>query len=144
MAYVSDAVAGVLGSTQKVSASGTTSTTEALGRDDFFALLIAELKNQDPMEPKDDTEFLSQLAQFSSLEEMRALTETQSTLLSFQVAAQSAALLGRTVEAQVTDDTTGEKSTITGKVSEVNLSTSPPSLIVDGHKVDISSVTRVY
>lgn len=143
MAYVSDAVAGVLGSTQKVSASSTTST-QSLGRDDFFALLIAELKNQDPMEPKDDTEFLSQLAQFSSLEEMRALTETQSTLLSYQIVAQAAALLGRTVEAQVVDSSTGKTTAVTGTVSEVSLSTSPPSLIVDGQKVDISSVTRVY
>jgi len=143
VAYVSDAVAGVLGSTQKVSTSGTT-PTQSLGRDDFFALLIAELKNQDPMEPKDDTEFLSQLAQFSSLEEMRALTETQSTLLSYQIVAQAAALLGRTVEAQVVDSSTGKTTTVTGTVSEVSLSTSPPSLMVDGQKVDISSVTRVY
>ena len=44
--------------------------TEALGRDAFLQLLTTQLANQDPLKPQNDTEFIAQLAQFSSLEQL--------------------------------------------------------------------------
>lgn len=57
------------------------STTKELGKDDFLNLLITQLSNQDPLEPMQDTEFIAQLAQFSSLEQMENMNSNLSDML---------------------------------------------------------------
>ena len=53
-----------------------TATNDTLGKDAFLRLLIAELSNQDPLNPMDDREFVSQMATFSSLEQMQNMNKT--------------------------------------------------------------------
>ena len=74
--------------TQAVGSTASTSTLatqtaakddKALGRDAFLQLLVTQLQHQDPTQPKADGEFIAQLAQFSSLEQ---LTQMQKTLAS--------------------------------------------------------------
>ncbi len=55
-----------------------------LGKDAFLHLLITQLQNQDPTNPMDDREFISQMAQFSSLEQMQNMTKTMELLLASQ------------------------------------------------------------
>ena len=53
---------------------GTTNRTGGLGREAFLQLLVTQLAHQDPLKPQEDGAFIAQLAQFSSLEQLRSMT----------------------------------------------------------------------
>lgn len=105
----------------------------ALGKDAFLQLLVTQLKNQDPLSPTDNTQFVSQMAQFSSLESMQNLNTTVTGLAtSYQStqALQASSLVGRSVivatDKAVLDPTTG-----TGITGSVNLSSSSTATTVN-------------
>ena len=69
-----------------------------LGRDEFLKLLVTKLQNQDPLQPTQDEEFVAQLAQFSSLEQLIDLNEQTGSMLAGQsslINAQAFDLVGR-------------------------------------------------
>lgn len=71
-------------STATSTATSAVSTAKnALGKDAFMQMLIAQLKNQDPLNPMDGTQFVAQLAQFSSLEQLTNLNTTMGSLPSY-------------------------------------------------------------
>jgi flagellar basal-body rod modification protein FlgD len=58
------------------STGNSTDTTKEAGTEEFLQLLVTQLQNQDPLDPMDNTEFLSQMAQFSSLEQLININTT--------------------------------------------------------------------
>ena len=62
--------------TNHSSSSSTSGTNQTSERDLFMSLLVAQLKNQDPLQPQDGTEFVAQLAQFNSLDQLVGIRES--------------------------------------------------------------------
>ena len=84
---ITDATAAAYGTTASTSTTG----TDGLGRDAFLQLLVTQLEHQDPMKPKEDGEFLAQLAQFSSLEKLTRIEASVNTMGQLLLDAQSSA-----------------------------------------------------
>jgi len=72
--------------------------TQSLGKDDFLKILITQLSHQDPMSPMEDREFISQMAQFSTLEQMTGMAKDFSRLTSMISGSEASSVLGKNVE----------------------------------------------
>src|SRR3954454_19234113 len=125
--------------------TGTSKTAAAadnnvLGKDDFLKLMVAQMKNQDPMNPSDDKDNIAQMAQFSSLEQITNLANTTQELASKMSLTQNIGLLGHTVTYTGTDGTA-----VSGTVDGMNLDkTGAATLSVAGQTgVDPTSITSV-
>ncbi len=70
--------------TNSTASATTTTNKDVVNKDDFFKLLVAQLKNQDPTKPVESTQFTAQLAQFSSLEKLDNVNTTLTSLLGQQ------------------------------------------------------------
>ncbi|AIR90053.1 flagellar hook assembly protein FlgD [Pseudomonas cremoricolorata] len=102
----------------------------ALGKDAFLQLLVTQMKNQNPLDPQQNGEFVAQLAQFSSLESMQTLNSSVNSILQgFQssTALQASSLVGRNVVVQ-TD--TASVDTSKDMKGSVNLSASSTAVKV--------------
>jgi flagellar basal-body rod modification protein FlgD len=108
-----------------------------LDKDAFLRLLVEQLKNQDPMNPQDSSEFIAQLATFSSLEQMTNINKGMEQLNHCQEMIQASNLMGKQVEIE-TDD-----GTVTGTVERVVIGSDNVKVFVDGNNYDIDSVIQV-
>lgn len=95
-----------------------------LGKDEFLKILMTQLQNQDPLNPMDDREFISQMASFSSLEQMMNMASSIDTLVQSQLMSpviQYSHMIGKEVSYQTFDDDSGEEIGVeTGKVVAVS------------------------
>ena len=75
-----------------------TDKTQQLGKQDFLKLLMAQLQNQDPLKPMDDTQMIAQMAQFSALEATQQLQQTIQQSNNVQTIFQAGALIGKYIQ----------------------------------------------
>jgi flagellar basal-body rod modification protein FlgD len=122
--------------------SAAASGAKSLGKQDFLKLLMAQLQNQDPLKPVDDTAMIAQMAQFSALEATVALKTTMQNSSNVQAISQAGAMIGKYVLANEADGTS-----TTGAVTGVTFTTTDgvvsPSLTVNGETVDYSNILRI-
>jgi len=111
--------------------------TQELGKDDFLKLLIEQLKNQDPTNPMDNTEFVSQMTQFSSLEQMTNMSTAFARMATFINSSEAMNTLGKTVQINIGD------TTVTGEVTGATRGEAP-QVQVNGMYYDIDKITAVY
>ena len=118
------------------SLNGTRSTQQDLGKDDFLKILVTQLKYQDPTKPMEDKEFIAQMAQFSSLEQMTNMSSQFTELSAILKGAQAMNLIGRDVEIAKGD------SIIKGSVEAVT-NGSFPQVMVNGAYYDYDDISKV-
>ena len=120
-------------STSSTGSSATTTNTSSntVDYNTFLQLLIAEMKNQDPTNPMDTSQYMSQFAQLSTVEQAMQTNSKLDSLLSSQALSQADGLIGRT--ATFTDS---NGATISGKIASVSINT-------DGAVATLDNGTRV-
>ena len=111
-----------------------------LDRDAFFKLLVTQLRNQDPMNPMEDREFVSQMAQFSSLSYMQSMSREMHNFIRSSESSLAFNLLGNHVEA--VDFVTQES--ISGEVSSVFFEGGKTFLRINDKTVSINDVNAVH
>jgi len=109
-----------------------------LGQDDFFQLLVTQLKHQDPMNPVADTEFIAQMAQFTSLEQTKGMKEDLGEMRRQTQFQQAIGLIGKDVTLQPDDSTV-----VKGKVTGLEIKEGVPGIIVNGKLYQLEDVQNV-
>jgi flagellar basal-body rod modification protein FlgD len=98
-----------------------------LGKDDFLKLLIGQMQNQDPMNPGDPSEQMGQMTQFSILEQITNLAQSQQAAAANDYDQQAVALIGRTVTY-----TDRDGANASGVVEQVTFTSGGPMLTIGG------------
>src|ERR1700677_1101661 len=109
-----------------LSAATGSSSSQLVSEQAFLQLLITQLQNQDPLSPADPTQFVSQLAQFSSLEQMSQLNASVTQQLDNSVTG----LIGQTV---TVTDPSSSSGLLTGQVSGIVYYSNGPAIQVNGN-----------
>lgn len=116
-----------------------------LGKDEFMKILMAQLQNQDPLKPMEDKEFISQMASFSSLEQMMNMSESIDKMVqnqSISPVLQFSHLIEKVVTYTNTSEGTGDSKT--SKVTAVSQFEGEAVLeLENGEKIYAGTVTKV-
>ncbi len=107
-----------------------------LGKEAFLQLLVTQMKYQDPLNPADDTDFIAQLAQFSSLEQLQNLNQSFSDTGALN-------MVGKTATVKW-EDSDGRERTVTGVVDFVTKQGSKMKVSIDGKLYDAEDVSSIY
>ncbi|MFN8455288.1 MAG: flagellar hook capping FlgD N-terminal domain-containing protein [Anaerolineae bacterium] len=114
------------------------SQLDGLGQDDFMTLLLAQLKNQDPLKPMEDKDFIAQLAQLNSVTQLTEMNKNIKELMTAQGLAQGSALIGQTVTGMAADGTA-----VTGLVSGLKMAGGKVMVEVSGQSIALDMIKSV-
>lgn len=114
------------------------SQLNGLGQDDFMTLLLAQLKNQDPLKPMEDKDFIAQLAQLNSVTQLTEMNKNIKELITTQNLAQGSALIGQTVTGLSNDG-----GSITGLVAGLKLMGGKVMVEVNGQYIAMDMISSV-
>lgn len=112
-----------------------------LDKDAFFKLLITQLQNQDPLKPMEDKEFIAQMAQFSSLEQMNNMNQNLKQMIDVQRVNQNSSLIGKTVEREFVED--DETNLIKGEVEKISFEDGKTFAHLNNENNDIINVDNI-
>lgn len=131
-------VSGVTQSIMDLYGTGNVERTASndLGKDAFLNLMVTQLQYQDPLNPANDQEFLAQMAQFTSLEQMQNLNKTQEM-------SQAYSLIGKVVQGNLVNEATSETTFIEGFVDGVSYQDGTTYLKVNDSEIPLSQITDV-
>ena len=135
-AQVNTEVAGF--NAKNLSVNGRTASQQ-LGKDDFLKLLLSQLSHQDPMSPMENTEFIGQMAQFSSLEQMSNMNSEFTKLASMLHSSEAASMLGKTVELYGAEGAAPVLGVVEGVTRGAN-----PELMIDGARYSMEQIKAIY
>ncbi len=88
------------------------SQSDNMGQVDFMRLLVAQMRNQNPLEPQSNTEFMAQLAQFESLNQMRTMSQGIQVMQAVQELASATGMIGKTVTGRQVDGTSATRDIV--------------------------------
>lgn len=113
----------------------------SLGKDEFLKILIAQIKNQDPMKPLEDKEFIAQMAQFTSVEQlMNMATELKELKNSLGF---TATLIGKSIEWE-TASVDGSAAIIKhGVVDSISMKSGQSFVVVNGEEISMGRILTV-
>ena len=112
------------------------SAAKGYDKDSFLKILVAQMKYQDPMEPTSNTEYISQYATFTQVEQMNNMANAMSL-------SRASDMVGNTVRIKQVNADTGKTSETEGVVDYVTYSGNKAYLNIDGSSYDIDDVTDV-
>jgi len=111
---------------------------KTLDQQDFLKLLVAQMTQQDPLNPKSDLEMIPQMVSFTQLEQSKSMQSDIAQLRAEQQLLRANSLLGRTVEIQ-----DGSGARVTGQVSAVQMEEGTPKLVVNGRRFDLGQLFSI-
>ena len=117
--------------------SRNTLPNQNLGKDDFLKILLTQLAHQDPTAPMQDKDFIAQMAQFSSLEQMTNMAADFSKMARLLRNTEASGALGKAVEISLEDET------VQGVVQAITREDNP-QILVNGRYFHWENVTSIY
>ena len=112
--------------------------TKTMDQQDFLKILVAQVTSQDPLNPNGETDFVSQMTQFSMLEQFKGVQTEMTGLRTGQDLTSANSLLGRIVEVDA-----GKQDRVLGLVSAVQIEAGKPKVVVGGRSFDVAKIIEV-